>query len=73
MLVPVEFLLFKELKFTFLSTESSLIFPGTEIRLPLLEILDDFVDKPTTVLFDLELELSSELSYFNELIGEICP
>jgi hypothetical protein len=73
MLVPVEFLLLNELKFTFLSTESSLIFPGTEIRLPLLEILDDFVDKLTTVLFDLELELSSELSYFNELIGEICP
>jgi hypothetical protein len=73
MLVPVEFLLFNELKFTFLSTESSLIFPGTEIRLPLLAILDDFVDKLTTVLFDLELELSSELSYFNELIGEICP
>jgi hypothetical protein len=73
MLVPVEFLLFNELKFTFLSTESSLIFPGTEIRLPLLAILDDFIDKLTTVLFDLELELSSELSYFNELIGEICP
>jgi hypothetical protein len=73
MLVPVEFLLFNELKFTFLSTESSLIFPGTEIRLPLLAILDDFVDKLTTVLFDLELELSSEPSYFNELIGEICP
>lgn len=73
MLVPNEFLLFNELKFTFLLRESSLVFPGTEIRLPLLEILDVFVDKLTTVVFDLELELSSELSYFNEFIGEICP